>query len=97
MYDVNVLEFISVCNRVAASGKPNVFGCRVPVPSNFNIDWLRSQLVGYQDAEVAEFLAFGWPINFEGVVPSAYSSERNHRGATDHKKFFDVYFPSAFC
>ena len=45
------------------SSYPNAFGACVPVPSKLNIPSWKSALDKYSDSVVADFLAFGWPIN----------------------------------
>ena len=68
------------------SSNPNAFGARVPVPSKLNIPSCKSALDKYSDSVVADFLAFGWPINYRSSF-SPTSSTSNHSSA--------VRFPDA--
>ena len=54
-----------IYKTVQAYGSPNYLGARVPV-SNFPINRWKERLVGYEDQELLDFLAFGWPIGYEG-------------------------------
>ena len=72
---------------VKASGWPNFMVSRIPVKSQWNIDFMDSMLTEYHDSQVTTFLKYGWPINVDyskcplntGNIPP------NHRGANDHK------------
>lgn len=66
--------------------QPNAFGAKVQVFSQLNISVWRAYLTNYADTNVADFLEFGWPINYgAGVLPS--STCQNHQSALD---YFDV-------
>jgi len=63
--------------------KPNAFGARVSVPTLLLTNVWRILLPDYHDNIVAEFLAFGCPINY--TVPSLPSStSHNHPSATQY-------------
>ena len=61
---------------------PNFVGCRFPVHTNMNIKYMREMLSGYNDTLLCDLLEFGFPIGFEGDVPSYSASVKNHSGAT---------------
>ena len=52
--------------------QPNAFGAKVQVFSQLNISVWRAYLTNYDDNIVADFLEFGWPINYgEDFFPSS--------------------------
>ena len=62
------------------SSHPNAFGAQVPVPYKLNIPSWKSALDNYSDSVVADFLLFGWPINYHSSsVPTP--SKSNHPSA----------------
>ena len=69
---------------------PNAFGTRNPVPSKLNIPVWKSYLEHYSDSVVADFLAFGWPINCHSVV-SVSSQSPNHASATNFPDVIDAF------
>ena len=81
---------IAVHSLVRASGLPNFQGCRIPVFSKFNTQYLRQMGVDYVDKEIIEFLEFGFPISFHGSNPDRTSCT-NHRGARDFPSDIEEY------
>ena len=77
-----VEQYVNLHDRVVESGLPNCLGLRVPLPTKFNIPWLRAELLDYDDRVVADMLQFGWPIGFEGET-GKNSNPKNHRGALE--------------
>ena len=70
---------VNLSNEVRELGVPNFFGAQRPVHSGF-IVVLPQYLEHYQNRIVADFLRYGWPINFRSdVLP--ISSFRNHPSA----------------
>ena len=58
----------------------NAFGACIPVPSKLNLPLWKSALDNYSDRIVADFLVFGWPINYRSDAFPAPSSS-NHSSA----------------
>ena len=80
-----------ICHILCAkSPLPNAFGTRNPVPSKLNIPVWKSYLEHYSDSVVADFLAFGWPINCHSVV-SVSSQPPNHASATKFPGVIDAF------
>ena len=77
---------IAVHSLVRASGLPNFQGCRIPVFSKFNTQYLRQMGVDYVDKEIIEFLEFGFPISFHGSNPDRTSCTNHRRGGGE--RFF---------
>ena len=84
MYDV------MLANKVLDSGVPNRFGCCIPVKSNWNHELLSQLLLNYEDQELLEWLKYGFPLPWEGVVPPTPSTV-NHKGATMYPECIDNY------
>ena len=65
---------------VRATGVPNYLSARIRVPSGLNCDAWDSLLYAYRDAEIADYLRFGWPGGYTAPVPPT-SSDKNHPSA----------------
>ena len=68
---------------VRQSGQPNFKGCKIPVPSNFNFEYLERELTDYYDKDILLLLCYVCPINFEGTPETLAHTCKNHKGATD--------------
>lgn len=75
---------------VRNSGKPNVYGVRIPVSTNWNFDLLNSLATTVTDREVVQYLRFGWPLNRELDVPLTITLG-NHMGARQYPEEVDRY------
>lgn len=82
--------YIQANRAIRASGVPNYLGCRIPVPSNLNIEFWEKELTGYHDTELVDFLKFGWPIGHDGSKVSL-GVPSNHKGATEFAPSIDSY------
>lgn len=82
---------VQISKEVIAHGTYNRFGARIPVNEKWNLDLLQELLEGYHDAEVVEWLKFGWPINRSPELPDPVLDVRNHKGATDFQQEVDEY------
>ena len=71
-------------------GRPNFQGCRFPVSSKFNIDFLRQESENDTDRDVIDHLQFGIPINSTGEYRSV-PVVQNHKGARDFPEAVDKY------
>ena len=87
-------EFQDLCielhKKVMLSGKFNFEGVRRPVALSLHIEAWRCYLQGFSDAELVEFLKFGWPIC---VKPSTImdASHCNHQGAKGFPSEIEEY------
>ena len=71
---------LDIYDLVRATGVPNYMGARIRIPSQINWDAWDALLYGYHDAEVADFLRFGWPGGYTAPTPPT-PSDRNHPSA----------------
>ena len=58
--DINY--FINTHEKVVKSRKFNFEGCRIPINTRMNINFIRSWLWDYEDTHLCDFLEFGFPI-----------------------------------
>ena len=49
------------------SAQPNAFGAKIPVPTALKVHMWAHLLRHYDDKIVAEFLKYGWPINYSSI------------------------------
>ena len=72
-----------IFDAVASHGTYNVWGARTRVPSGLCIEAWREYLRDYEDPNLVDFLAYGWPINFDRrlVLEQSYI---NHTSARHH-------------
>ena len=85
----NNLVFKKIFDIVASTGLPNYRAARIPLPSELNINNWRTDLVGYTDYRIVEFLAYGWPIGIdrEAILQSqlfSHPSARAHPNDVTH-------------
>ena len=78
---VGCAEVVEQHDNVFQSGVPNCQGCKVPVHSNIDIDYWRSMLSNYHDANLCDLLEFGFSIGFEGPIPHSGRTVNNHSGS----------------
>lgn len=86
--DLNM--YIYMHTEIFSSGLPNYLCCKLPVPSVFNIEFWRSELVDYHDYAIVDFLQFGWPLGYTADRLPACSN-RNHNGALQFSQHIDDY------
>ena len=71
---------------------PNYRGARIPLPTNLNINRWRQATEDHHDKQVADFLAYGWPVSYRGPVPTTQLG--NHASAKaytrDIRKYTDL-------
>ena len=89
--------FLEAHEAVVNSGKYNFEGCRIPVNTRMNINYMRSLLKDYKDKRVCDFLEFGFPMGVspDFVLQSVNKKDlwkfRNHKGATDFPDDINKY------
>ena len=87
----NLMHYMVQANKaVRISGKPNFSGCRIPVPSSLNLEYLEKELADYKDRAIIQLLRYGCPINYEGPG-NLLRACHNHRGATDFPQHIERF------
>ena len=72
------------------SAQPNAFAAKIPVPTASKVHMWAHLLCHYDDKIVAEFLKYGWPINYSSHQ-SPLSTPHNHQSAlafADHVRHY---------
>ena len=75
---------------VSDSGMYNYQGARRRVPSGLCIEAWRKHLSDYTDHNLVDFLAFGWPINYQRTTP-LIPTHKNHPSALGYDSDIDFY------
>ena len=88
--ELDLFNPIALHKAVRASGSYNFEKCRIELTSQLRVEKCRELLRDYEDSDVADYVAFGWPINFTGSPPSQ-SDIRNHAGARNFAAYVDKY------
>ena len=82
--DITSNEFLKktrqIFETVADTGMYNFQQARIRVPSGLNISAWEEYLKGYEDRQIVEFLAYGWPISFSRSSPVASTLEPHSSG-----------------
>ena len=79
-----------VYNKVTSFGVPNYRGARIQINTRLDFHIWHRLLKGYNDFQVLDFMAYGWPIGFHSnVVPKL--SLPNHMSSLNHPKEVDKY------
>ena len=82
---------IALCKKVRKQGYPNRWGAKIPIQANWNLELFEALLTDYHDAEIVEWMKYGWPI---GRLPTMAQPEltfKNHKSATDFPQALDKY------
>ena len=74
---------------VTASVLPNFRGARLPLLSNFIFDEWEAIAYSQVDHEVIQYLRYGFPMGFEGPIPTP--SVGNHTSAISHPHDVKAY------
>ena len=85
---VNITSQMAVLEantRIVASGLPNHEGCKIPVDTMMNVNYLEAVLGEYQDREIIRYIKYGWPIDHDGRETNT-TPPRNHSSATSYPK-----------
>ena len=64
----DTFEMLNIHKQVKHSGKHNFKGCRIPINTKINTDFMRNLLFDYKDKVVCDLLEFGFPLSFKGNV-----------------------------
>ena len=83
--------YVKACESVYSSGMSNVDGLRIPVKSNWNLEYLSKQLVNYTDKEIVQLLQFGFPIECATQGQGEIKFSKNHAGAEQFPDDIDAY------
>ncbi len=83
-------EIMGLHKEVVLSGVPNFKGCRKPVYSKIDTEFLEVNAADYDDAEVVEFLRYGWPVGVTSECP-VNPKCKNHNGALEFPDQIDRY------
>ena len=74
---------IETHESVKQSGSPNFEIARIPIDSNWNIDYMTRHLAGYHDQMGITLCKYGWPISMTDSENLERQSVRNNSGARD--------------
>ena len=86
----NADRYLFMHDMINQSGRPNFQGCRLPVPSTFNFEFLWHHSQNYTDKGVLDLLKFGFPINSTGSYKVCHPV-KNHKGAREFPEAIDKY------
>ena len=87
----NHLGEVELHEVIKQSGKPNMLGCRIPLDTRWNIEFLETELREYQDSQVVDLCKFGWPINVTDEQFADRGRPKNWRSALDFPEQMDQY------
>lgn len=84
-YDVMLAELVQ------QSGIFNFAGPKIPVTSGWNTDLFSQLLSGYGDAQVIQFLKYGWPVDRNANCTLSTAVPQNHKGAQDYLEAIEEF------
>ena len=79
-----------IFDTAVATGRYNFAGARLRIPSGLDINRWKQALVAYHDRNIVDYLAYGWPINFDRTSP-LFPTPKNHPSATQWQEDVDHY------
>ena len=68
---------------IRASGAINAEGCKIEIPTQWNLPLFEEMLKGYHDSEILCFLKYGWPISADNIEINT-NIPPNQKGARDN-------------
>lgn len=76
-------DYIQANKIIRESGLCNARGCRIPIPTAINHNFLATFVNEYHDKEVLDFAKFGWPLStnsdpIQSYIPSNHASAREN-------------------
>ena len=89
----NNMVLKAIFDAVTASGKYNFAHARIRVPSGLNISQWRYALRNYADRAIVDYLAYGWPVNFDRsslLISTPHNHPSADRYADDVEHYIDV-------
>ena len=85
----SIWEQIQLVDYVRSTNTSNVYGARVPLASNWNLQLLQQLTTSTSDREVVQFLRYGWPLNHDGSEVSITIG--NHASAEKYPEQMQKY------
>ena len=84
------VHMLGIYDRVVAAGGHNCETARERVPSGLCVEAWRRWLTDYPDQKLADYLEFGWPINFDRRSPLQPTRDchPSARGYLEHIDFY---------
>ena len=83
--------YLHLASAVKDSGVPNYMGMRVPLPSTFDLEYIKQEICGYHAQKLLEYLTFGFPLGLDPKVLIASNANDNHASAVQHAEAIDEY------
>lgn len=82
---------LQIHEAVKQSGLPNYKGCRIPLKTRWNCEFLTQELRDYDDNQIVEFCRYGWPISITNTEFKSRKIPRNHKSARDYPDQMSAY------
>ena len=82
-------SMLDIYRVVTAHGQPNFRGAHLPLPSNFDVHQWSAIAHTQADLEVLQYLKYGFPVGFEGPIPTPSFS--NHSSAVNYPRDIKAY------
>ena len=94
-YFTTLSTLVSATGLTWKAGTPNHQGARIKlVHSDLNLDMWRKHLVGYEHAEICQFLEYGFPIGLSEPVPTLVPATSNHGSSYAYYSWIDKFLSS---
>ena len=77
-----------VYESVSVAGRPNYQGARLQLPFNLQFEEWEALVSTEEDGQLIELLRYGFPMGYEGPVPTP--AESNHASAQQHRHDVDA-------
>ena len=87
--------YVRSCDQIRKSGFINAKGCKFPIDTALNYEYMEEFASIDEYTSVINFLKFGWPVNVNDYPKESIISE-NHRSATDNPEQVEVFMEKAF-
>ena len=75
--------YLDLVDRIISFGVHNYQGIRSPVPSVFNLKYIRKEIESYHDKKLLDYLTFGFPLGRDRSKPIISPAQDNHTSARE--------------
>ena len=90
--DINdPVAYLQLASDIKASGVPNHRGMHVPLPSTFDLEYISTEISGYHDQKLLDYLTFGFPLGLDPDIHIISNKNDNHASAVRHAEAIDEY------
>ena len=75
--------YLCLVDQVITSDLPNYQGIRSPLPSVFNLEYIKQEIETYHDKALLDYPTFGFPLRCDKTCVIKNNAQNNHKSANE--------------